>query len=237
MPNASSPTIPIASRFAAIGLGLLLATQLVQAQAPFAYRDYELGSSVATVAGRAGVDASKIEVLHQQPALLQDLKWSMPYSDRVGVITTDPAEEMRFSFYNDQLYRIVVDYTRERTAGMTDADLIEAISTTYGAISRQPQKPLSASSQLAFDTGVPVAAWGRADASAILYREPYGTGFRLIVTDTRLDALARTAAARASRLEELGAPARETERLKKEADALRTSQEKARIANKAAFKP
>jgi hypothetical protein len=224
-------------RFSAIGLVLFLSTQLVQAQAPFAYRDYELGSSVAAVAARANMDVAKAETLHKLPALLQDLKWSLPYSDRIGVIATDPVEEMRFSFYDDQLFRIVIDYTRERTAGMTDADMIEAISGMYGAVSKQPQKPLSPSSQLALDTGVPVAAWGRADASAILYRSPYGAGFRLIVTSTRLDGLARTAAARAVRLNQLGAPAREDARLKKEAEDLRLAQEKARIANKAAFKP
>jgi hypothetical protein len=197
-----------------------------------------LGANLATVAAQAAVPISAAEVIHQLPALMTDLKWSAPYSSPSGPNpSTDPVQDMRFSFYEDQLFRIVIDYSRERTEGMTDADLIEGISATYGAVSKQPQKPLSLSSQLAQDTGRAVAAWGRADASAILYRQPYEAGFRLIVTSTRLDTLARTAAARATRLEELGGPAKEAARVKKEAEELRLSREKARLANKAAFKP
>jgi hypothetical protein len=52
-----------------------------------------------------------------------------------------------------------------------------------------------------------------------------------------LDALARTADAQALRLDDREAPQRELARQKKEADETRTSQQKARLANKAAFKP
>jgi hypothetical protein len=53
----------------------------------------------------------------------------------------------------------------------------------------------------------------------------------------RLDALARTADAQALKLDAREAPQREAARQKKEADNARTSQEKARAANKAAFRP
>ena len=42
---------------------------------------------------------------------------------------TDPVKQIVFSFYNDQLSKMVVDYDHERTAGMTDADLVDAISS------------------------------------------------------------------------------------------------------------
>lgn len=57
------------------------------------------------------------------------------------------------------------------------------------------------------------------------------------MTSLRLDALARTAETRALRLDELDAPQREIARQKKEADETRASQEKARLANKAGFRP
>src|SRR5689334_6323478 len=45
---------------------------------------------------------------------------------------SDPVKDVLLSFYNGQLFRIVVNYDRYRTEGMTAADMIEAISTTYG---------------------------------------------------------------------------------------------------------
>jgi hypothetical protein len=59
----------------------------------------------------------------------------------------------------------------------------------------------------------------------------------MVVTSVRLSALARTAEAEALRLDEREAPQRERARLKKEAEDARTSKEKSRLENKAAFKP
>jgi hypothetical protein len=38
------------------------------------------------------------------------------------------------TFYNDQLFRITITYDQSRTDGMTDADVIEAVSATYGLV-------------------------------------------------------------------------------------------------------
>ena len=59
----------------------------------------------------------------------------------------------------------------------------------------------------------------------------------MIVTSLRLDTLARTAEAQALRLDERDAPTREIARQKKAADDTRASHEKARLANKAGFRP
>ena len=82
-----------------------------------------------------------------------------------------------------------------------------------------------------------MARWGDADYSVVLYRSSYASGFRMIVTSLRLDALARTAKAQALRLDERDAPRREIARQKKEAEDARAAQDKARVANKAAFRP
>ena len=81
------------------------------------------------------------------------------------------------------------------------------------------------------------AGWGDADYSVVLYRSSYASGFRMIVTSLRLDTLARTAEAQALRLDERDAPTREIARQKKAADDTRASHEKARLANKAGFRP
>jgi hypothetical protein len=121
---------------------------------------------------------------------------------------------------------------------MTDADMIEAISVVYGP----PLKPAVTTTRAVTSQGeekssTPVARWGDTDHSVVLYRTWYASGFRIIVTSPRLDALARTADAQAVRLNEREAPQREIARQKKEAEDTRASQEKARIANKAAFRP
>jgi len=87
------------------------------------------------------------------------------------------------------------------------------------------------------EDGTRLAGWGSDDYAATLYRASYATGFRMVITSIRLNALARTAEAEAVRLDAREAPQRERERQQKEAEDARTSEEKARLANKAAFKP
>jgi hypothetical protein len=149
----------------------------------------------------------------------------------------DPVQQIVFTFYNDRLFRLVIDYDRSRTDGMTDADMIEAISSTYGSLSKAPVRTRVASSRVERESGASVAHWGDADYSVVLYRSSYASGFRMIVTSVRLDALARTAEARAIQLDELDAPKREIAPQKKGAEDARVVREKARLANKAAFRP
>jgi len=144
-----------------------------------------------------------------------------------------------FSFYDDQLFRLVISYDRQRTNGLTDADMIEALSATYGgALLQTSGKNLPAlTGPLVSELGAPIAQWGDVDYSVGLYRSSFASEFRVVVTSPRLEALARTAAAEATRLDEREAPQREVDRKQKEADDTRASQEKARLENKATFKP
>jgi hypothetical protein len=229
----------IAARRLAIGsLGFVLCTQPLYGQSGPHYREFQLGGDIASVSALAGVAVSEAKSIHQRPALIQDLQWTRPYASTGPTAPSpDPVQQIVFSFYNDQLFRLVIDYDRDRTAGMTDADMIEAISSMYGSISKMPQKTRVASSQVAEESGTRVARWGDADYSVVLYRSSYASGFRMIVTSLRLDALARTAEAQAVRLDERDAPRREIARQKKEANDTRAAQEKARLANKAGFRP
>jgi hypothetical protein len=120
---------------------------------------------------------------------------------------------------------------------MTDADLIDAISVDYGPRvkpgARTGRGPLT---RVEEESGTLVARWAGADYAVALYRG-YSSDVRLIVTSPRLDALARTADAQAIRLDDREAPQREIARQKKETADTRASQEKSRVANKAAFRP
>ena len=228
----------ITPRRLAIGaLGLILSTHALHGQAGPHYREFQLGGDLASVSVLSGAAVSEAKIIHERPVLMQDLQWRRPYSaSGPTAVPKDPAQQIVFSFYNDQLFRLVIDYDRDRTEGMTDADMIEAISSEYGSTSKPALKSRVAISQVAEESGTRLAGWGDADYSAVLYRSSYASGFRMIVTSLRLDTLARTAEAQALRLDERDAPKREIARQKKEADDTRASQEKARSANKAGFR-
>ena len=227
-------------RTGASALGILLAANGLAAQDHDRYRDFRLGSDVATVSMAAGVVAPVVKVVHERPALIQELTWRPRYAvRRSSSAETDATEQIVFSFYNDRLFRLTVDYDRERTEGLTNTDMIDAISAIYGSqvkptVSRGGPTP----SAFEEESGMPLARWGGADDSITL-TDPhrYATSFRLVMTATPLAALARTAAARAEVLDDREAPQREAAREKQEAEDRRAAQEKARSTNKAVFRP
>ena len=224
-------------RLSIAALGFVMSTQVLDGQSAPHYREFQLGADLASVSALAGVAVSEAKVAHERPAVMQDLEWRPPYAlPDATAPSPDPVQRIVFSFYDNQLFRLVIDYDHNRTEGMTDADMIEAISSTYGSVSKAPLKSRVASSHVAQESGARVARWGDADYSVVLYRSSYASGFRMIVTSLRLEGLARTAEARALRLDELDAPRREIARQKKEADDARAAKEKARIANKAGFR-
>jgi len=219
-----------------VAVGFMLFAVSVFGQVDGHYRDFPLGANLASIAALSGAPASAATTVREHPILLQDLQWRRRYS--VGGGTADSVQQIAFSFFNDQLFRMVVDYDREKTEGLTDADMIEAVSTMYGAtvtpIARATSGPID---QIDQESGTRIARWGDADFAAVLYRSSYASGFRLVVTSTRLTVRARTAEAEAARLDEREAPQRERARQKKEADNARAAREKARLANKATFVP
>lgn len=203
------------------------------------YREFELGSEVAAVSNVTGIALSDVKVVHHRPALIQELTWRPRYGRPRPASDTESVERVVFGFYDDQLFRVTVDYDRERTKGLTDADMIEAISSVYGGqvkltVSRNRQaQPVYEDS-----LGTPIAQWGTLDHSVMLYRSfSYATSFRLVVTSEPMAALARTAAARALELDAREAPQREAARERKETEDRRAADEKARSRNKPAFRP
>jgi len=227
-----------ARTFAICVFGVVCSTHALEGQGLSQYRNFELGSDVASVSTLTGIAATEAKLLHQRPAVLQDLTWRPSQWLRESFAPSgDPVEQVVFSFYNDQLFRIVVDYARRKTEGMTATDMVEAISASYGPPLPRTSKTRTASG-LEGESGSPAARWGDAAHDAVLYQTAsYGATFRLIVTDARLEGLARKAEATASRLDAQEAPQREIAREKKERDEGRAAAEKARGANKAAFRP
>ena len=217
---------------------VVLATHGVDGQSLGQYRDFELGSTLASVASLIGVAQSQAKTIHQRPAVLQDLEWRLSqWINGSAAPSTDPVEQIVFSFYDDRLFRMVVDYDRNRTEGMTNADMLDAIAEVYGVPVRT-SGPVRVMSQIEAAAGSPMARWRDANHAVVLYRvSSYRGEFRLIVTDLALDTLAQKATIQALRLDDREAPQREVARMKKELDETRAAAEKARVANKKVFRP
>ena len=111
---------------------IILSGQTVSAQDLLRYRDFVLESSVDTVAAVTGVRATEAQTLHERPAKIQELQWRAPYVNPASA-TADPVRDVAFAFFNDALYQVVVTYNRDRTEGLTNDDIIESLSASYGA--------------------------------------------------------------------------------------------------------
>lgn len=229
-----------ATQSIAIALGFALLVPVAYAQDRSSYRDFRLGSDLSSIATVAKVAASGAKTIHQRPALIQELDWR-PRSVMTGsmVAQNDAVQRIVFTFYNDQLFKLVVSYDRQKTNGLTDGDMIEAISVTYGTALLQSSSHSQniAASGIDVELGSPIALWGNADYAVGLYRSSFASEFRVVVSSPRLAALAGIAVAESIRLDQSEAPQREADRKNKQAEDARTSQEKARLANKATFRP
>lgn len=191
----------------------LVSAPLAQTQDLSRYRGFQFGMSLLAVAKQADKEPSEAKALHARPALIQEMGWR-PLSS-VGSAFQDPVREVLFSFYNDALFQMVVNYDDYRTEGLTDEDMIEAISAKYGTATRPDAKIIVFStSQVYNDSEVVIARWEDSQYSFNLFRSSYQPTFGMLVFSKRLHALAQTAIAEAIRLDEQEAPVREIERQK-----------------------
>jgi len=216
--------------------GLMLVATALQAQDLSRYRDFTLGSTLAAVTKTSGAASADVKTIHQRPAVIQELRWR-PQRYGGNTVQTDPVREVAFSFYNDQLFLIVVDYDRQRTEGLTDTDLIESMTAIYGPPVLTSTNRSTGARRAEPNDDVVVAHWASAESSLTLLRMTYPASLRLVLTLTTVDALARTVAAEAVRLDQKEAPQRELDRQKQAAETVRLSGEKARVVNKPVFKP
>ncbi len=210
---------------------------LIDAQDLSIYREFHLGMNLLAVAKQAGIETSDARMIHQRPAVIQELEWQPQHFIGGPSLRTDPVREILFSFYNGELFRMVVDYDRYKTEGLTDEDMIEAISAVYGTATRPAAEITFSSSRVYNDTEKVIARWEDSEYSFNLFRSTYQPTFGMVVFSKPLDVMARAATQEAIRLDEQEAPQREIEQQKKQDDEDRATQGKARLENKASFRP
>ncbi len=199
------------------------------------YRGVMLDDSVQVVVDHLKAAISDVKVVHARPTLVQQLSWR-PRQFVSGVsIEPDPMAEMLLTFHLDRLVRIAVIYDRNRTAGLTDADLHDALSGLYGT-SMLRSTPIGATIALPADQHT-VGRWSDGETLVLLWREKYPDRVRLTITAIDADLAMQQAIVDGMRLETSEAPERDLARRAAEATALRARDENVRRDNKAAFKP
>jgi hypothetical protein len=219
-------TIPLL--FAALGACLLPGADLSS------YRDFHFGMNLPQAAELAEMKPAEARLEYKRPAMIQVLDFE-PNLFHSAAAKGDPVSSITLSFLDGGLFRMAVVYDRYKVEGMTADDMIQALSAVYGTASR-PKADIAFHSYYAESAPV-VARWEDPEYSYNLIRAEDRSSFALVLYSKALDARAQTAIVEAARLDVLEAPQKEADRVSKQAADNQVEQEKARLANKASFRP
>lgn len=220
-----------------ISIGLIVSAQAAYAQELSRYRTYALESSVESVVATIGARAPAAQTLHERPAKIQELEWRTPYASPGSSESADPVRDVAFSFIDGELYQVIVTYNRDRTVGLTNDDIIESLSASYGPPVLRTAIVRTDLPSAALDDATVLAQWSDAATSVTLVRDTYAPEFQLVLVSKALNARARSVIREAIRLDALEAPQRELEQRKKDVAEATATRDKARSENKAAFRP
>jgi len=204
---------------------ILLSASGIHSQDLSKYRNFSIGTSLASVSKQVDRRPIDAEVIYQQPGLIQELTWCPP----VGFDPSRPAEPVEkvlFSFYNGGLYRMLVVYDSSAIKGLTNDDMIRVVSAKYGAADR----PVA---HVNFPTNPPytatekvIARWEDSQYSLNLFRSSASDTFAIVMFDKRIDAQAGVSIAESVQLEQQEAPQKEADRVKKQADDSESERQK-----------
>jgi len=211
---------------------LLLMAPLLGAQDLSKYRHFTLGMNLTNLLERTEQKLTDVKTIHGRPALIQELTWWPPNVPGTS-IRSDGVEQILFSFYNSELYKISVTYDRSSTEGLTEADMVKSVSVKYGPATIVAPEVDSATDGRYNSKQQPVASWEDAQYSFSLVRSSYNDVLGLVAFSKLANAQAELASAEAVKLDEQEGPKRETERQKKQVDDL----EVARQRNQKSFRP
>jgi hypothetical protein len=204
---------------------ILLCAPVIHGQDLSKYRNFPFGASLASVSKQVDRQPIEAEVIHQQPALIQELTWypPQPYGSSRPA---EPVEKILFSFCNGELYRMLVFYDRSAIKGLADEDMIRVVSAKYGAATRPVAEVNFPTNPSYRATEKVIARWEDSQYSVNLFRSSASNTFAIVMFDKRLDAQAGVSIAESVQLEQQEAPLKEASRVKKENDALEVDRQK-----------
>jgi hypothetical protein len=210
---------------------LLFTAPLLRGQDLSKYRHFTFGMSLSRVLERTDQKMADVRVIHGRPALVQELNWWPPNLPGTS-FRSDTVEQILFSFYNAELYKIFVTYDRTSTEGLTAEDMVKSISAKYGPATSVKPEVDSATNERYDMKQKPVATWEDSQYSFNLVRSSSGS-FELVIYSKRLNTEAEVALVEAVKLEKQEEPQREAERQKKQTGDLEATRQK----NQKSFHP
>lgn len=203
------------------------------------YRGFRFADNIDALAKQAGTKSSEVKLVHQRPARIQELEWRPAFApmstSAASAASADPVRGGLLRFYNGELFQIIVTYDRQKIEGLTENDLIDGISATYGPAAK-PGGEIPFQSNYAEFASV-IARWENPEYSYDLVRTGDLSSFALVLSRKRLDVLARTAITEAARLDAVEAPQRAVDFEKKQQADQRVELDRARSVNKPNFRP
>ena len=204
---------------------ILFSTPVLSGQNLSTYRKFSLGASLANISKQVGQDPGQANLIHQSPAIIQQLTyWPIPTSPYA--LQAESVSQILFSFYDGELYKIAITYDGEATHGLTDDDMVQAISARYGTATRfYPEIELPTNDGYA-PKETTIARWENSGTSVDLSRSETLNSFELDVSSKTLEIKAQAATAESLKLEEQEAPQKEIDRQKSEADKLEVARQK-----------
>jgi len=208
-------------------IALFLTATLLRAQDLSKYRHFTLGMSLTRVLERTDQKMADVKPIHGRPAVVQELNW-WPPNVPGNSFQSDSVEQILFSFYNGELYKISVTYDRSSTEGLTEEDMVKSISAKYGPPTYVALAIDSATNDRYDVTQKPVASWADAQYSFNLVRSSFSDHLGLIIYSKRVNTEAELAIVEAVKLDAQEGPQREAQRQKKQTDDLEAARQKNR---------
>ena len=211
---------------------LLLTSPMLRAQDFSKYRNFSLGTNLAAVLKHTDQRLVDVKATRDGSLLFQELTWRPASS--IGVsYRSESVDELVFSFYKGELYKMVVTYERASTEGLTADDMVKSISAKYGPATTIALEIDAAANEQYAVRGKPVASWEDSQYSLNLVRSSFSSAFQLIIYSKRVTAEADAALAEVVKVDELAAPQKAVDRQKKELDAIELTRQK----NQKSFRP
>jgi hypothetical protein len=204
---------------------VVLCDPLIHAQDLSKYRNFSFGMSAASVSKLAEERPADVIVIHERPALIQQLTWYPPLPFE-SVRPAEPVQKVLFSFYNGELYRMLVTYDSDAVRGLTSEDMIRMLSAKYGTAAKPAAEVNFPTNDAYRATEKVIARWEDPQYSLNLFRASMSDTFAVVMFAKRLDAQAAVAIAESVKLERQEAPQVEAARVKQAAVDLEAERQK-----------
>ena len=228
---------PARRRLVLAALGVAASATLAAAQGRPQYRTYAMGDSLMAISRQIGLPVIDATSTPAASGAVQELRWHARYVRRGTAPAGDPVDRLIFSFYEHRLFRVVVDYAPDRTEGMTESDMVAAVSAIYGSPLRRTLASSEAGLVPARPAETVIAEWTRGDQSVALLALQGRTAFRMIVVSSALQTLAREGGAREAPTDRPDGPSIEEARTRASLPGSEPLRQITRRANVASFVP